>query len=139
MVDKMDAEFIELLENNLLRGRERNLEYVSILKDYILYKNYLLKKFDMTNYELNKADVETSLQSSINKADVETSLQSSIISGNQNYGVWYGFDNNVTSSSLIHDNDNYVKPPISTNDKNGTCHLNRKVMIYSQLELTAIG
>ena len=35
MVDKMDTEFREVLKNNLLQERERNLEYVSILKDYI--------------------------------------------------------------------------------------------------------
>ena len=39
MVDKMDAEFIELLKNNLLQERERNLEYVAILKDYIQHLN----------------------------------------------------------------------------------------------------
>ena len=40
MVDKMDAEFIELLKNNLLQERERNLEYVAILKDYIQHLKY---------------------------------------------------------------------------------------------------
>ena len=40
MVDKMDAEFIELLKNNLLQERERNLEYVSILKNYIQHLKY---------------------------------------------------------------------------------------------------
>ena len=122
----MEAEIIDILKKNLRDEKERNIEYVITLKDFIQHlkyeineknkdirhKNYLLKKSNMTSNEFNKAEVETSLQSSL--ASV---TQKSEVFGNNN------------ASSSIHDNqtsqsDNEIS--IIVDDTNGTCYSNRE-------------
>ena len=107
--------------------KERNIEYVITLKEFIqhlkyeineknkdiCYKNDLLKKSNMTSNEFNKAEVETSLQSSFARVTQKSKV----------------FGNNDGSSSSIHDNqisqgDNEIS--IILDGTNGTCYSNRE-------------